>query len=230
MPITTKAVYCPGRVPESESLADNMLDAFKDRIHRRVLWGGERGPNGGRYLPALTRTAVLYLLVHAHGMLSAFSFGRLTWTADQLAALMHDDGLPLDHQFITLLTCRAGLSFASKARVAKARQLQAEKTRAEQRGDLRAVADITARYGALVATRPPPEPYTRTDQMLPLAADLARALGALGHRSLVITSYKLPVAAFFSSQAGREIGLEDERRNAVSADNSPQYRVVWRSS
>lgn len=223
MPITTAAVYCPGQTPAITKTAQGLIAAFEARIHGQPLWGG------GRALNQLDADATLYVMAHAWGQLSVFSIEHLDWTADELAALMRDDLLATNHRKITLLTCRAGMSFGTQSMVAMFRALKAALDRAEQRDDKFAVADIKRQFNELAAMRRPAEPYTPGGkQMPPLGCDLARALSGLGYRSLAITSYKFPVASYFNPQAGKEIILQIPQD--VLAARSTDYSVVWRTA
>jgi hypothetical protein len=228
MPITIMAAYCPRRDPEFEAMTNSMLFVFGDRMHRTIFWGRTGGPTGEPFLDLLASDAMLYVLAHIQPELSAFNVGNQNWTAGQLADRLQADGLASNHRDITLLTCHAALSAGSKIMVARFRKLQAEKTLATQRGDQRAVDDVTRRYNLLAAAPPTYKPYTNTLwQMAPLAAEFARAMGVRGYRSLRVTSYTQAVAQCFNPQKGHEITLEGENRKHVTAATSPKYLRVW---
>lgn len=217
MAITLPAVWCPAKNDEFEDLAADMIFCFGAKMHATPLWGGQRQLGG---LAAATK---LYLLCHAHSDLSKFSMDRLAWTGEEMAGLLHSDLLPTTHRHLELLVCHAGSSFGTQAAIARARQLQAEFTRAARRGDEAAMAAVARKHAAM--PRPPPERYTRPGQMIPLAGELFLALKQRGYDSLLITSYRRPVTKVFT---GAQIEIDIPPRTAAS--KVPRYTSSWRAA
>jgi hypothetical protein len=191
-----------------------------------VVHSGQRG------LADLHPQSKLYILAHGHDHMPLFCNDNGTkWTASQIAGMLRDDGLSLEHREIELLVCNAGESVNTKSGSHAMMKLRSDVNWAKQRNDQAKVEQLNEEYKALAERAPAPQPFERDPErlLLPLAAQLAADLRRRGFTHFQLISYKCPVAQYVDPGGGVYLDLTSKGGSfAVPVATNLQYRVVWR--
>lgn len=220
MPI---ALYCPSNGPDLGPLARSFIQDFAN-CDQTIHWGGAND------LGTLNVNTRLYLLAHAHYEYSKFEDDNQKYTAEEMAELLVGDGLPVGLKHLELLTCKAGASTVTTVLMAKFRDLANKAARAQAQNDQKKLGKLLADFDKLKAKLPEASDYQSDDQVLPLGAQLAQALGNLNRKALIITCYKAPISYLF---AGGEVNLivplgPDEVPGPRRAAQYPDLKTTWR--
>lgn len=215
-------LWCPGLDPEMRGRAASIITALPNMYHQ-VLEGGKGGL--GDFFPTVT----LYILAHGHSSMPLFTTKAGTWTANQLVDLLVRDGLSHEQRDIELLVCHAGESVNTREGAAKLMNIRDQALKAKDQGKLSKFEEFKKKFAKLESQKQPAA-FFETDPeklLLPLAAQFSQALKNSGFTHFRITSYKCPVAQY-NPDAHIYLNLTPKGGAwGVSADEQPQYRVVW---
>jgi cellobiose-specific phosphotransferase system component IIB len=189
--IDENAVYVPWADPELREVAEKAIYALP-KMHPKILTGKSKP------LSQLSPFAKLYLLAHGHATLPKFVIKGTdgakdsgSFTADELAEWMENDGFKKDHRDLELLVCHAGVSVGSlelvkkrQAIVAKWKKIQVSNISEQEKENYK--QQINKEFMKL---HQEPSPYISSDQTLPMSAQLVQALKNRGYTNIRVISY-----------------------------------------
>lgn len=224
-------LWCPGLDDEMRGFATYFL-SLPDMFDH-CLQGGQRKLDN--FAPGVK----LYILAHGHDSMPRFVTKAGSWSAEQLAHLLVNDGLSRDHQHIELLVCNAGQSVNTRKGAAKLMEINTQARRAQDRGEACKATKLEAKFEALATKQQKPrlfeeDPKAKNKKaerkaveglLLPMAAQLAQALKNRRFSRFYVVSYKCPVDTYADKRNGIFLDLGHGR---VRAALHPEMQVVWR--
>jgi hypothetical protein len=189
--IAQNAVYIPWADPELREVAEKAIYALPN-MHPNILTGKSKP------LSQLSPLAKLYLLAHGHASLPKFVIKGTnggkdsgSFTADELAEWMENDGFKKDHRDLELLVCHAGVSVGSlklvkerEAIAARWKKIQVSPISEQEKENYK--QQINKEFMKL---HQEPSPYISSDQTLPMSAKLVQALKNRGYTNIRVISY-----------------------------------------
>jgi hypothetical protein len=216
-------IWCPSFDTEMTGLMKNFISSYPN-MHPTAMEGGAGG------LDAFESTGTLFILAHGNEQIPVFMSNKRSFTAPKLAEMLELDGLAKDWREIELLVCHAGESVNSAKVGNQLLDLRGKSLQAQEQGDMKNANKFRQAFGNVAKKSQPPTPFTRKDQLLPLAALFTQALKERGYTNFRLTSYAAPVAQYFHSK-DRYLRLpksSGEGTEFVLASTRPDLVKIWR--
>ncbi|NJM59358.1 MAG: hypothetical protein HC769_36760 [Cyanobacteria bacterium CRU_2_1] len=200
--IDDNAVYLPWADKELTEVAEKAIYALP-KMHPNILTGKPKP------LSQLSPFAKLYLLAHGHATLPKFVIKGTdgakdsgSFTADELAEWMENDGFKKDHRDLELLVCHAGVSVGSLELVKKRqaianrwKKIQVSAISEQEKENYK--QQINKEFMKL---HQEPSPFISSDQTLPMSAQLVQALKNRGYTNIRVISYRGSVLQNFGKK------------------------------
>ncbi len=211
--IIQNAVYLPWPDKELSEAAQSAIYSLPN-IHPNILTGIHRLSDPeiptGIYKPLkdLDPNAKLYLIAHGHKDLPKFTIaghdgtGSGSFTPDELAHWMENDGFNKEHRELELLVCHAAQSIGTKSIIEKRQKINKEWEKIKESGiseveKERQKQRLNEEFKRLDTE---PSEFKYSEQLIPMAAQLIQALKNRGYSKIRMISYEGPVRQKFGEK------------------------------
>jgi hypothetical protein len=207
--IVQNSVYLPWPDRELTKVAQRAIYSLEN-THSEILTGVHHLNNPeipvgkSKPLSDLHPNAKLYLIAHGHANFPVFSINGDgsnggTFTPEQLAEWIENDGLRKDHRELELLVCNAALSIGTELEIAEREKVRKKWNRIKN-SDIPESEKETQRKKLdkeLQAIGSRPSEFSSSDQVIPLAAQFTQALKDRGYNKIRVISYEGTISQSF---------------------------------